>query len=126
MPKTNRTDSKGARQRQKRWRRRRQAEGMQSVTVMVPTEAKALLEREKRRTGETLSQVVERAVFALQKAAEGEKSPVKIRTDGETLSVQIPLSRVQRPASVREKPPSKPPPSADALLQGLIFKKRRP
>ncbi len=111
--------------RQQRWRRRRQAQGRRSVTVMVSAETKAVLDKERARTGETLAQVVERAVAALCRRP-AEPDPVTVTSDGRALTVKIPMDRVDPKRPPAADPAPTGPPLADALLQGLISKKRRP
>ena len=52
--------------RQQRWRQRQQEEGKKQVSAMLSLKAQILLNREKRRSGESTSQVIERALMALQ------------------------------------------------------------
>jgi hypothetical protein len=115
--------AKAARQRQQRWRKRRQAEGRRSLTVMVSAEAKQILDRERARSGETLAQVIDRAVLALSKGkAENAAPPVEVQSDGRTLTVAVSLERLTGPAP-RIDPSGKKRPSADVLLQRLISRK---
>ena len=52
-------------ERQKRWRKRRLEEGRKQVSAMISLKAQLILNREKKRTGETNAQVVERAILRL-------------------------------------------------------------
>ena len=56
---------KNDRERQKRWRERRLMEGSRQVSAMISLKAQLILKREKKRTGETNSQVIERAILKL-------------------------------------------------------------
>ena len=53
------------RERQKRWRERRIKEGCKQVSAMISLKAQLILTREKKRTGQTNSQVIERAILSL-------------------------------------------------------------
>ncbi len=53
------------RERQQRWRERRLTEGSRQVSAMISLKAQLILNREKKRTGETNSQVIERAILKL-------------------------------------------------------------
>jgi DNA-binding CsgD family transcriptional regulator/PAS domain-containing protein len=58
---------KAGRERQKRWRERRKAEGKKVLTVTLSKEAKELLEKEQDRTGDTLSYIIDRALIGDKK-----------------------------------------------------------
>jgi hypothetical protein len=51
--------------RQTRWRQRQHAEGKKQISAMVSLKAQIILNREKKRTGESNSQVIERAILAM-------------------------------------------------------------
>ena len=51
------------RERQKRWRNRKLAEGNKHTLVMLTPEARKVLKREKDRTGETYVQIINRAII---------------------------------------------------------------
>lgn len=53
------------RDRQRRWRERRAEEGCKQVSAMISLKAQLILTREKKRTGETNSQIIERAILNL-------------------------------------------------------------
>jgi hypothetical protein len=53
------------RQRQARWRQRQRQEGRKQVTAMISLKAQIILKREKKRTGESNSEVIERAILLL-------------------------------------------------------------
>jgi hypothetical protein len=63
------------RERQRRWRQRQQDQGRKSVSAMLSREACAILQEERERTGERVSDILERAVMAL---APGQKTDVVI------------------------------------------------
>jgi hypothetical protein len=52
--------------RQQKWRQRQQELGKKQVSVMLSLKAQILLNREKRRSGESTSEIIERALMALQ------------------------------------------------------------
>ncbi len=58
---------KAGRERQKRWRERRKAEGKKVLTVTLSREAKELLEKEQEQTGDTLSSIIDRALIGNKK-----------------------------------------------------------
>jgi len=51
--------------RQTRWRERQRVEGKKQISAMISLKAQLILSREKRRTGETNSDIIERAILAL-------------------------------------------------------------
>ena len=54
---------KAGRERQKRWREKRKTEGGKVLTVTLSKEAKIIMEKEKERTGYTLSSIIDRALI---------------------------------------------------------------
>jgi len=54
------------RERQKRFRERLEADGKKAVTAILRPEAQARLEKERKITGETYSQIIERAILGLK------------------------------------------------------------
>jgi hypothetical protein len=53
------------RKRQKRWRERQLSQGKKQISAMISLKAQLILNREKKRSGETNSQVIERAILKL-------------------------------------------------------------
>jgi hypothetical protein len=53
------------RKRQKRWRLRQHQQGKKQISVMISLKAQLILHREKKRTGQTNSEVIERAILKL-------------------------------------------------------------
>lgn len=53
------------RERQQRWRERQKKDGKKQVSAMISLKAQLILNREKRRTNETTSEVIERAILQL-------------------------------------------------------------
>lgn len=53
------------RRRQKRWRERQVEQGKKQISAMISLKAQLVLHREKKRSGETNSQIIERAILAL-------------------------------------------------------------
>jgi hypothetical protein len=59
------------RERQRKWRQKQLSSGMQTVTVMLPSEIKDLIDRKREVTGATIGQIVETAVVNLLSPSEG-------------------------------------------------------
>ncbi len=62
------------RQRQARWRQKQRQDGRKQVTAMISLKAQIILHREKKRSGESNSEVIERAILNLaeqRRTAEG-------------------------------------------------------
>ncbi len=57
----------GERDRQRRWRSRQKERGLKSVVGLISSTAFEILQQEKRRTGERVSDILERAIVALGK-----------------------------------------------------------
>jgi len=53
------------RDRQKRWRDHQHRQGKKQVAAMISLKAQLILNREKKRTGETHSEIIERAIMKL-------------------------------------------------------------
>lgn len=53
------------RERQKRWRQRQNSRGKKQISVMISLKAQLMLNREKKRTGKTNSEVIERAILEM-------------------------------------------------------------
>ncbi len=53
------------RERQKRWRDRQQSMGKKQVSAMISLKAQLILNREKKRTGRTNSEIIETAILKL-------------------------------------------------------------
>ncbi len=56
---------KSDRERQKRWKARRKAEGKKIITAMISLKSQLILNREKRRTGQSTSAIIEKAILLL-------------------------------------------------------------
>jgi hypothetical protein len=56
--------------RQKRWRENQRNQGKKQVSAMISLKAQIILNREKRRTRSTTSEVIEKAVLLLNEASE--------------------------------------------------------
>ena len=61
------------RERQAQWRRRQLSQGKRQVSAMISLKAQLVLNREKKRTGESNSAVIERAILKL---AESRQPPL--------------------------------------------------
>ena len=57
---------KSDRERQKRWRKKKLAEGNRQTLIMLTPEAQQILRREKKRTRETFVQIINRAITNLE------------------------------------------------------------
>ena len=53
------------RERQTRWRQSQRNQGKKQISAMISLKAQIILNREKKRTGESNSEVVERAILSL-------------------------------------------------------------
>jgi hypothetical protein len=53
------------RERQRKWKQKQVANGMRTLTVMLPAEIKALIDRERKESRTTIAQIIERAVVNL-------------------------------------------------------------
>jgi hypothetical protein len=53
------------RARQQRWRDRQRSRGKMQISAMISLKAQLILKREKKRTGETNSDIIERAILNL-------------------------------------------------------------
>ncbi|MDA8140927.1 MAG: hypothetical protein M0036_19950 [Desulfobacteraceae bacterium] len=60
-------------ERQKRWRLRQREKGKKQISAMLSLKAQIILNREKRRTHSTTSDVIERAVLQLAEAPKDAK-----------------------------------------------------
>jgi hypothetical protein len=56
------------RKRQKRWRKRKLAEGNKQTLLMLTPKAQRVLKREKGRTGEPYVQIINRAIISIEKS----------------------------------------------------------
>ncbi len=59
---------KSGRERQKRWRKRRKAEGKKAITAILSNNSKEMLEKEKERTGDSFSTTIDKALINCRKA----------------------------------------------------------
>lgn len=67
--------AKSNKERQREWKKKQAAKGKKSLTAMISEEAKSLIDRERKRTGEPISSIVDRAVINL--LGKGEKESVR-------------------------------------------------
>lgn len=56
---------KSDRERQRRWKARQKAEGKKNITAMISLKSQLILNREKRRTGQSTSAIIEKAILLL-------------------------------------------------------------
>ncbi len=62
-------------ERQQKFREKQKKEGKKPVTVMLPAKVKELIDKEKERTGETITSIIERAVLNLFDAVTSNDDP---------------------------------------------------
>jgi hypothetical protein len=67
--------AKSNKERQREWKKKQAAKGKKSITAIVSEDAKTLLDKERKRTGETISGIIERSIINL--LAGREKEPVQ-------------------------------------------------
>jgi hypothetical protein len=67
--------AKSNKERQREWKNKQAAKGKKSLTAMISEEAKSLIDRERKRTGEPISGILDRAVINL--LGKGEKESVR-------------------------------------------------
>ena len=53
------------RERQRKWKKKQESNGLRAVTVMLPNRIKDLIDEERQETGETIAGVIARAVINL-------------------------------------------------------------
>ncbi|WDN89627.1 hypothetical protein BuS5_02595 [Desulfosarcina sp. BuS5] len=63
-------------ERQEKWRKKQKALGKKSYTIMLGRKAQSILENEKKRTGNSLSTIIEKAILYLEKSISGNKQNV--------------------------------------------------
>lgn len=100
------------RERQKRWRKKKLADGQKQTLVMLGPEAQEILKREKERTGEPYVQIINRAIIGLKEKLPKVPKNVGEKRDQEGIRDQIPKmdregenrSQVSRPPDVEGIP----------------------
>jgi len=70
------------RERQKRWRKKKLAEGNKQIQLMLTPEAQEVLAREKRRTGESYVQIINRAIINIEKVPACVSGKIKVWPPG--------------------------------------------
>ena len=88
------------RERQRRWRAKHRSQGKRPISIMLSNDVKDLINQEKRRTGETIAQLVERAIRHIS-------NPDAARLDD-----------LVHATAAAEKPPRRE--RADSLLKRII------
>ena len=66
------------RERQKRWRKKKLAEGSKQTLVMLTSEAQEVLKREKDRTGETYVQIINRAIINIEQSPSSVSDEIEV------------------------------------------------
>ena len=93
---------KADRERQKRWRQKKLAEGQKQTLVMLGPEAQEILKREKERTGEPYVQIINRAIIGLKKKLP--KAPKRIQKKQEPEAVGDPIPKMDRHSHIMRRP----------------------
>lgn len=60
-------------ERQEKWRKKQKALGKKPYTIMLGRKAQSILENEKKRTGKSLSIIIEKALLYLEESISGNK-----------------------------------------------------
>jgi len=81
------------RARQQRWRNRQKEKGLKSIAGMVSPETFEILQQEKNRTGEKVSDVLERAIRGLLQGPPPTPEPVPAATEAEIPESQKPSTK---------------------------------
>ncbi len=84
-------------ERQKKWKQKQLIKGLKPVTLMLSKQAKAILEKESRLSGKTLSVVAEKII--LDSSSSNKKAAVQVTSDDITSS----LSPVTSPEDTSER-----------------------
>ena len=77
-------------ERQKRWRKKKLAEGQKQTLVMLGPEAQEILKREKERTGEPYVQIINRAIIGLKEKLPKAPKSVRKKQEQEAVRDQTP------------------------------------
>lgn len=78
------------RERQMRWRRNKLAEGRKDIHIMLEPKAQRILDQEKRRTGESYVQIINRAILKLKDKSPKVSKRVREKQDQEEVYDLIP------------------------------------
>ncbi len=86
------------RERQRRWRSKQKKKGLKSVAGMISQQAFDVIQREKKRTGEKVSDILERAILHLEDAPPDSLTipPFDDGMDTEPPTVQAPGNMISR------------------------------
>ena len=82
-------------ERQRKWKQKQAANGMRTVTVMLPVEIKNLIDQKRKETGATLSQIIETAVVNLL-AGPQDKSQNAIKTKSNHVVEEFPTAELHK------------------------------
>ena len=83
------------RERQRKWRQKKMSSGMRTVTVMLPSHIKDLIDSHRRQTGATMAQVIETAVANLL-SAKGNSDPLKEKNKSKQYLKSLSLENMQQ------------------------------
>jgi len=70
------------RERQKRWRKKKLAEGNKQIQLMLTPKAQEVLAREKDRTGESYVQIINRAIISIEECIPYISGEIKVWPPG--------------------------------------------
>jgi hypothetical protein len=84
--------------RTRRWREKRSAEGKKSFTVLLSIQAQQIIKSEKEKTGDTYSEILERALSALNR-------PERIRPEYSRHERRPEQARKPEPEKIQPNPP---------------------
>jgi hypothetical protein len=59
------------RERQRKWKKKQLSNGLKAVTILLPTRIKDLIDKECKKTGDTIAKVIEKGVAAGGCATDG-------------------------------------------------------
>ena len=77
-------------ERQKRWRKKKLADGQKQTLVMLGPEAQEILKREKERTGEPYVQIINRAIIGLKEKLPKVPKSMREKRKHEAIRDQMP------------------------------------
>jgi len=94
------------RERQKRWRKKKLADGQKQTLVMLGPEAQEILKGEKERTGEPYVKIINRAIIGLKKKLP--KVPKNVRKKREQEAIRDQMPKMDREGKNRSQTSKRP------------------
>jgi hypothetical protein len=82
-------------ERQRKWKQKQAANGMRTVTVMLPVEIKDLIDQKRKETGASLAQIIETAVVNLLAAPEA-RSQGSVETQSNQVVDKFPIAELHQ------------------------------